>query len=391
MKSMSNPKIYLDYNATTPVDPQVYEKMEPYFREHFGNSASGQHSWGWTAESAITHARKQVADLIEAEPLEIIFTSGATESNNWALFGLIREWRRENPESPLHILTSAVEHSSIMNAGRALQELGVEVQFLPVNRYGQVDVADVRAALRPHTRLLSFIWANNEIGSLNPMRELAALAKEKRIYLHSDATQAVGKIPVSMKEIGVDLMSFSGHKIYGPKGVGALYLRQRDPKVSLQPLFYGGGHERGLRSGTVNVPGVVGLGEACERCRVELPSEQSRLSELRDFFIGRVLREISGSRLNGHPHERSPINTSLTFPGRPVELALPRLQGLGFSTGSACSAGRISISHVLAGIGVSEDDAQCTVRMSLGRWTTKEELDAAVEKLKVAFATAAAQ
>lgn len=381
-----NGRIYLDYNATTPLDPAVLERMLPYLREHFGNPASGQHAWGWAAESAVARARKQTAALIGSEESEILFTSGATESNNWALFGFVRHWKRENPGRPLHILTSSVEHSSIVKACPALADDGIEVEVLPVLPDGRVEVERVRRALKPHTGLMSFIWVNNEIGSINPIRELAELARERRVYLHSDATQAVGKIPVDVKALPVDMISFSAHKIYGPKGAGALYLRSKDPKVRIEPLLFGGGQEKGIRSGTLNVPGIVGLGEAAEICAHELPREKERLETLRDRLLASCLEEIPGCRLNGHARERSPMNLSLSFPGRPVDLALPKLQKIGFSTGSACSAGRVSISHVLKGLGVSEEDAQCTLRLSIGRWTTAEHIEAAAWALKEAFA-----
>ncbi|MBO9666429.1 MAG: cysteine desulfurase, partial [Bdellovibrio sp.] len=262
--------IYFDYNATTPVDPQVYSAMEPYFKEYFGNPASAAHHWGWAAENATQKARMQVASLIGAKASEITFTSGATESNNWVMFGLLSKLREENPTGPIHFITSNVEHSSIMKGMDALKKLNVEVDFLPVNNHGQVEVATVLKAIKPHTKLMSFIWVNNEIGTINPIPEIAKVCKENQIYLHTDATQAIGKIPVNVNEMGIDLMSFSGHKIYGPKGVGALYIRSQNPKVVLNPLIYGGGQEKGLRSGTLNVPAIVGLGVASEICKTTL-------------------------------------------------------------------------------------------------------------------------
>lgn len=378
--------IYLDYNATTPLDPRVLSKMEPYLKEYFGNPSSAQHQWGWAADSAVHKARHQVASLLNAKENEIYFTSGATESNNWAIFGLINQWREENPQQPIHIITSCIEHSSVLNALKAAQKQGIDVDFLPVNKHGQVDISTIRQAIKPHTKLMSFIWVNNEIGSINPMCEIAALAKEKQIYLHSDGTQAVGKILVDLNSCGIDLLSFSGHKIYGPKGVGALYIRSAQPKVSLQPIFHGGGQEKGLRSGTVNVPGVVGLGEAASICQLELAPENSRLVELRNYFWKEIHSAIPQTRLNGHSTDRSPINLNVSFLGKETELVIGKLSRLGFSTGSACSAGRISISHVLKGLGISEVEAQGTLRLSLGRWTTHDEIDQAVEILKNAFA-----
>lgn len=374
--------IYFDYNATTPVDPEVFTVMEPYFKQHFGNPASAGHMWGWAAESAVTKGREQVATLIGAKPQEVIFTSGATESNNWAVFGMLSKLREANPQEPVHFITSNVEHSSIMKSMGALPRWNVEVTFLPVNSYGQVQIEDVKKALRPHTRMMSFIWVNNEIGTINPIVELAALAKEKKIYFHTDATQAVGKIPVNVTDMGIDLMSFSAHKIYGPKGIGALYIRGKDPKVQLDPLIYGGGQERGLRSGTVNVPGVVGFGKAAELCQEHRVHEFARLSELSQSLWKQLQAAIPGIKLNGHPTQRAANNINITLPGAKTERLLGQLQKLGVSTGSACGTGAMIVSHVLTGIGLNTDEVQCSLRLSLGRWTTVEEVSRAVEILK---------
>nr|BFD62306.1 IscS subfamily cysteine desulfurase [Bdellovibrio sp. HM001] len=377
--------IYLDYNATTPVDPRVFAAMEPYFKELFGNPASAGHHWGWVAENAIAKARAQVASLIGARPLEITFTGGATESNNWVIFGLLSKLREDNPTAPIHFITSQIEHSSIMKAMAAVQKQGVEVDFLPVNKFGQVEPEAIKKAIKPHTKLMSFIWVNNEIGSINPIPEIAQIAREHQIYLHTDATQAAGKIPVNVTDMGIDLMSFSGHKIYGPKGVGALYIRGKDPKVQLNPLIYGGGQERGLRSGTVNVPAVVGFGVACEICQQNLTAETQHMTELRNFLWQQLQEAIPGVRLNGHPTERSPANLNITLPGIKTEQILPRLQKLGVSTGSACGTGAMVVSHVLRGLGLSTDEVQCSLRLSLGRWTTQEELMKAAQILKNAI------
>lgn len=377
--------IYLDYNATTPVDPRVFASMEPYFKELFGNPASAVHHWGWMAENAVTKARAQVASFIGCKSLEVTFTGGATESNNWVIFGLISKLREENPDAPIHFITSNVEHSSIMKGMAAAQKMGVEVDFVPVNQDGVVDVTAVQAAIKPHTRLMSFIWVNNEIGSINPIPELAALCKEKQIYLHTDATQAVGKIPVNVTEMGIDMMSFSGHKIYGPKGVGALYIRGKDPKVQLNPLIHGGGQERGLRSGTVNVPAVVGFGTACELCQQNFAAEVQHMQDLRNFLWQELQQNIPGVKLNGHPTHRSPANLNIRLPGIKTEQLLPRLQKLGVSTGSACGTGAMVVSHVLKGLGLSLDEVQCSLRLSLGRWTTQDELSRAAQILKQAI------
>lgn len=377
--------IYLDYNATTPVDPQVFQAMEPYFKEHFGNPASAGHHWGWTAENAVAKARSQVASLIGAKATEITFTSGATEANNWVIFGLISKLREENPYEPVHIITSCVEHSSIMKALSAAEKMGVEVDYLPVNRYGQVELETVKKALKPHTKLITLIWVNNEIGSINPIPEIAALAKENKIYIHSDATQAAGKIPVDVTVMGLDMMSFSAHKIYGPKGVGALFIRGKDPKVQINPLIYGGGQERGLRSGTLNVPGIVGMGLASDLCRQNLALESARLLELRQLFWQKLQVAIPGVRLNGHPNERAPNNLNITLPGVKTEMIVPRLQRLGVSTGSACGTGAMVVSHVLKGMGLSTEEIQCSLRLSLGRWSSEQDVLGAVEILQTAI------
>lgn len=379
--SVQKSGIYLDYNATTPVDPRVFAAMEPYFKELFGNPASAGHHWGWAAENAVSKARMQVASLIGAKPLEITFTSGATESNNWVIFGLLSKLRESHPTDPIHFITSNVEHSSIMKAMAAAEKMGVEVTYLPVNKFGQVELGNVQAAIKPHTKLMSFIWVNNEIGSINPLPAIAKIAKEHRIYLHTDATQAIGKIPVNAAEMGIDLMSFSGHKIYGPKGVGALFIRGKDPKVQINPLIYGGGQERGLRSGTVNVPAVVGLGSACELCQQNLETENVEMTRLRDFLWRHLQELLPGVRLNGHPTDRSPANLNITLPGIKTERLLPHLQKLGVSTGSACGTGTMTVSHVLSGLGLSTDEIQCSLRLSLGRHTTQEELLTAIQIL----------
>ncbi len=377
--------VYLDYNATTPLDPAVFAQMEPYFKEFFGNPASAGHHWGWTAEHGVQKARMQVASLIGAKSSEITFTGGATEANNWVIFGLLSKLREEDPQAPIHFITSTVEHSSIMKAMKVAESMGVEVDFLPVNKFGQVEIETLKKALKPHTKLMSFIWVNNEIGSINPIPEIARLAKEHQIYLHTDATQAIGKIPVQATEMGIDLMSFSGHKIYGPKGVGALYIRSSQPKVQINPLIYGGGHEKGLRSGTLNVPAIVGLGAASDICQKNLETESAHLTKLRQYLWSKLQAVVPDLRLNGHPTERSPINLNITFPGHRTDSLIPHLQKVGLSTGSACSSGTVNISHVLRGIGISEADCACSLRLSLGRWTTEAELDFVVERFKAAL------
>lgn len=380
MPNSTNP-IYLDYNSTTPVDPHVFSAMEPYFQTHFGNPSSFTHQWGWAAQKGLEKARGQVASLLGAKAFEITFTSGATESNNWVIFGLVNKLLTENPGEPIHILSSEVEHSSIRNSLKEVQRRGVEVDFLKTNKYGQVEIETVVKALKPHTKLMSFIWVNNEIGTINPLQELVQLAKEKKIYLHSDATQALGKIPVNIQDIPVDFLSASAHKFYGPKGAGILFMRSTQPKVTLPPLIFGGGQEGGHRSGTHNVPAIVGLGAAAEICQKILMEEMARTTELRNYLWSGLQKNIPGAWLNGHPTERSPINLNVTFPGKNIEQLLPRLGRLAFSQGSACHTGSLEASPVLKALGLSAQEAQGTVRLSLGRWTTQEDLDRALEIL----------
>jgi cysteine desulfurase len=328
----------------------------------------------------------QVASFIGAKSTEITFTSGATEANNWVIFGLISKLREANPNEPIHMITSCVEHSSIMKAMAAAQKMyNVEVDFLPVNSYGQVEIDQVTRAIKPHTKLMSFIWVNNEVGSINPILEIAKLAKEKQILLHTDGTQAVGKIPVHATDMGIDFLSFSAHKLYGPKGAGALFIRGAHPKVEINPLIWGGGQERGLRSGTLNVPAIVGMGAACEICQKNMTAEAAHLTQLRDYLWSELKAAFADKvTLNGHPTERSPMNLNITLHSHPTELLMPRLQKLGISTGSACASSAAHVSHVLRAIGLTNEQAGCSMRLSIGRWTTQNELNQAVSLLKAA-------
>lgn len=378
--------VYLDYNATTPLDPEIYKLMEPYFKEFFGNPASASHKWGWTAENAVQKARMQVAQFIGAKSTEVSFTSGATEANNWVIFGLISKLREANPSEPIHMITSNVEHSSIMKAMAAAEKLyNVEVDFLPVDSYGQISAEQVAYAIKPHTKLISLIWVNNEIGTINPIPAIAKIAKENKVLLHTDGTQAVGKIPVHVTEMGIDFLSFSAHKLYGPKGAGVLYIRGANPKVEINPLIWGGGQERGLRSGTLNVPAVVGMGAACDICQKTMATETAHIENLRDHLWSE-LKSAFGDKvaLNGHPTERSPMSLNITLQSYPNEMLLPRCQKLGISTGSACASSAAHVSHVLRAIGLTNDQAACSMRLSIGRWTTKAELEQAVGLLKQA-------
>ncbi|MBL7669767.1 MAG: cysteine desulfurase [Bdellovibrionaceae bacterium] len=410
-------KLYLDYQATTPVDPRVLEKMLPYFTQVFGNPSSQDHSWGWAASRAVEKARTQVGQLLNAHPSEIFFTSGATESNNWAIIGLIRRWLREAPElsdselsasrlsdhqnSPpalnrplIHVLTSQIEHKSVLAPLTYLQEeLGsrLSVTYLKPNRWGQVTLDQIREAKTSATRLLSLHWAHNELGTIQAISEIAEWTHQNKIYFHSDATQAVGKIPMDLSQVPVDLISFASHKLYGPKGVGSLFIRQKNPRVSLDPLTFGGGQERTLRAGTLNVPGIVGLGEACEistaemRQHSELGQRSSPIYKLRSRLLEGLKRVSPPFHLNSHPEHHLPHALSLTFPGHPMAEILAETSHLGMSAGSACGSGEMSGSPVLRAIGLSEPDAKSTIRLSLGRWTTEAEVDFVIESFAKAF------
>lgn len=386
--------IYLDYNATTPVDPRIIEAMEPFLRTHFGNPASSSHVWGWSAERAAQKSRQQIADLLSCETADIFFTSGSTESNNWALRGAIEQHLLETPNEKFHILTSATEHSSVLKPLMQLQKLfPIELEILPVNSFGTVEVEKVKQRIKPQTRLMSFIWVNNEIGSINPIEELAQLAHEHSIIFHTDATQAIGKIPICLKDLRIDLLSLSAHKIYGPKGTGALVWRRKNSGVQIQPLICGGGQERGQRSGTLNVPGLVGLGEACRLLSEEMAREIPQSLHLQKYLWNEIQRHWPTAHLNGSPltvdankSSRSPVNLSITFP-KPFPPGGLQDPHLGASSSSACSTGSSSVSHVLSSIGLSAEEAARTLRLSFGRFTTESELKEAVLRLSQALAS----
>lgn len=377
--------IYLDYNATTPVDPLVLEKMLPYFQNHFGNAASSNHQWGWAAESAVKKARQQVASLIGAHENEIYFTSGATESNNMAIFGLIQKIRSEKKDAPIHMISTQVEHESVKKALEHARDFyKIEVDFLPVNNDAIVDIEDVRKALRPHTLLISVIWVQNEVGSIQPIEAIAKLAKEKKIYFHTDATQAIGKISTDVQNAQIDLLSGSAHKFYGPKGVGFLYIRSQNPKVQIQAWLFGGGQEKELRSGTSNVPGIVGLGAAAEIAQKNFTEEKKHCENLRDFLWTELQKKIPGIHLNGGSN-RSPVNLNVTFAGYNLDLLTPYLPQLALSAGSACHSGTWTHSYVLKAMGLTEKQSAQTMRLSLGRFTTQVELQEAAEIIKKAL------
>lgn len=368
-------RCYFDNNATTPVDPEVLSAMLPWFSENYGN-ASSIHSFGQQGRAAIEQARGHVARLIGARPSEIVFTSGGTESDNLAIFGLVRAAHRERK----HVITTTVEHSAVLNPCQALEAAGVELTYLPVDANGVVDPEAVRAALRPHTVLITVMMANNELGSIQPIEEIGRIAREADVWFHTDAVQAAGKLPIDVNQLGVDLLSISGHKIYASKGVGALYVR---PDARIEPLFYGGHHERDRRPGTENVPAIVGLGRAAELVEGKLPSESAHLAALRDTFERGVLARVPATRVNGAGAARVPNTTNITFSaveGESLVIALD-LKGLACSTGAACSSGAIEPSHVLTAIGLDPADARASLRFSFGRPNTLEDVNSGLEVL----------
>ncbi len=369
--------IYLDYHATTPMDPEVFRTMAPYFTEIFGNAASRNHEYGWKAEAALENARTQVAQILSAVDKEIIFTSGATESNNLALRGVAEMYR----DKGRHIITSNIEHKAILDTCHYLETQGFQITYLPVDNFGMVSVQAVREAIRPDTILVSIMFANNEIGTINPIAEIGKVCKEKGVLFHTDAVQAVGKVEIDVEKMGIDLLSLSGHKIYGPKGVGALYVRRRSPRVRLAPLIHGGGHERGMRSGTLNVPGIVGLGKACEMASRLLLEESTRLRAQRDRMWKAIQAELDEVYLNGHPTERLPNNLNVSFAFVEGESLMMGMKELAVSSGSACTSASLEPSYVLKNIGVGEDLAHTSIRFSMGRFTTDEELDFAIKKV----------
>jgi cysteine desulfurase len=367
--------IYMDYQATTPVDPRVVEAMLPYFTERYGNAASRSHRYGWEAEEAVEKARAQVAELIGASPKEIVFTSGSTESINLALKGVAEMYSDKGK----HVVTSQAEHKAVLDTCKHLEQLGYEVTYLQPDKSARISVESVAAALRPDTVLVALMWANNEVGTVNPIREIGALCHEKGVIFFSDATQAVGKIPVDVEADHVDLLCVSGHKLYGPKGVGALYVRRKGPRVRLVAQIDGGGHERGMRSGTLNVPSIVGLGKACEIARVDMPEESARTSALRDHLEKRLFSELDFVHLNGNREHRLPNNLNVSFAFVEGESLIMGISDVAVSSGSACTSASLEPSHVLRSMQVGEDLAHSSIRFGIGRTTTKEEVDYCAE------------
>ncbi len=366
--------IYLDNNATTPCDPLVLEAMLPWFTEKFGNAASNSHQYGWEAAEAVKIAREQVASLIGAHPQEIIFTSGATESDNLAIKGSFEMYAAKGN----HIITVQTEHKAVLDTCLELEKKGGAISWLSVNKEGFINLEELEAAITPRTILIAVMYANNETGTIQPIREIAAIAKKNGILFFTDATQAVGKIPVHVVNDGIDLMALSAHKLYGPKGIGALYVRRKNPRVSLTAQMNGGNHERGMRSGTLNVPAIVGLGKACELAAEYQPEESNSISVLRDYLENSLL-QIEGCERNGPVFNRMPQVTNLKFMNCPASILMSRLSKyLAVSSGSACSSASPEPSHVLTAMGLSEEDAHRSIRFSLGRFTSNEELDYAI-------------
>jgi cysteine desulfurase len=374
--------VYLDNHATTRTDPRVVAAMLPYFTEQYGNAASVSHRFGWDAASAVENAREQVATAIGAEAREIVFTSGATEANNLAIKGTASARLRHGN----HLVTAASEHKAVLDPIKRLAREGWSVTVLPCDEHGRVSPLDVADALTPKTVLVSIMAANNEVGTLNPIAEIGQLCHERGVVFHTDAAQAVGKVPIDVTADRVDLLSVSGHKIYGPKGIGALYIRRRDPQVKLQPLMDGGGHERGFRSGTVPVPVVVGLGLAIELAMAEQAFESDRLFALRERLHEGIKQQVTDIRLNGHPRNRLPGNLNLSFAHVNGEALMMQMREIAVSSGSACTAAEPEPSHVLMAMGLSEDLARASLRFGLGRFTTREEIEFAIDAVSRAVA-----
>ncbi len=363
--------IYFDNHATTKVDPRVVDAMLPYFTEKFGNAASRNHAFGWIAEEGVEEARSQVAQIINATPKEIVFTSGATESDNLAIKGVAGMYR----EKGNHIITQVTEHKAVLDTCKRLEKEGFEVTYLPVEKDGRVNLDDLRRSITPKTILITIMYANNEIGVIQPMAEIGKIAKEKGVFFHVDGVQAVGKIPVDVQKDGIDLLSISAHKLYGPKGVGALYVRRKNPRVQLSAIIDGGGHERGMRSGTLNVPGIVGLGKACELCRLEMVEESARLSGLRDRLKNAIMSKLDETYINGSMEHRLPHNINISFAYVEGESLLMGINDVAVSSGSACTSATLEPSYVLKALGVGEDLAHTSIRFGLGRFNTAEEVD----------------
>ncbi len=369
--------IYLDYNATTPVDPKVVDAMVPYFTESYGNAASRNHSFGWQVEKVVEDARELIGKLICAGGKEIVFTSGATESNNLAILGAAEFYKKKGN----HIISSPIEHKAVIDPCNALEQNGYEITFLDVDKHGCIDLKQLEESIREDTILVSLMAGNNEIGTLNPIWEIGQITRKKDVLFHTDATQCVGKIPIDVEKMNIDLLSMTAHKFYGPKGIGALYVRRKKPRVRLSPIMFGGGHERGMRSGTLNVPGIVGFAKALELSIEEMASEAERLTGLRQRLLDRLNSELDYIFLNGHPTERLPNNLNVSFGYVEGESLMMGVNELAVSSGSACTSASLEPSYVLRALGVGDDLAHSSIRVGMGRFTTVEEIDYAADKM----------
>ena len=366
-------RIYLDNQATTPIDPKVLSAMEPWLKDKFGNAASRNHPYGWEAEEAVEISRENVAGIIGAIPKEIIFTSGATEANNIALQGTARFYTEKGG----HIITLKTEHKAVLDICDYLEKEGFEITRLPVQKDGVVDIEKFEGSIRPDTIMASVMHANNEIGVIQPILEIGKICKKKNIIFHVDAAQSVGKIPVDINKMGIDLLSISAHKMYGPKGVGALYLRRKDPRVQLQPIMYGGGHERGIRSGTLPVPSIVGFGKACEISQHVMVEESKKIQSLRDTLIMMIRENIPKASVNGSMEKRLPGNLNMSFPGANNEAIISGVPEIAISSGAACTSSTMEASHVLLALGLSKNEAYSALRFGIGRFNTKEDIEIA--------------
>jgi cysteine desulfurase len=372
--------VYLDHHATTPVEDRVAEEMKPYLTQNFGNPASDDHLYGAKANEAVEKARKQISEVLNCRKEEIIFTSGATESDNLAIKGVADYAERKDKGS--HIITGETEHEAVIEACEVLEERGFEVTYLPVDEYGLIDPEDVEEAIRDDTVLISVMAANNEIGTIAPLKEIGEVAKSNQVFFHTDAVQAMGYLPIDVEKMGIDLMSISAHKIYGPKGIGALYVRRRNPKVKLDPLIHGGGHERGWRSGTLNVPSIIGLGKAVHLADKEMEERTEHVDELTSYMWDRFEDELDNAVLNGHPEKRIPNNLNVSFVGVENKALVQNLQPeIAVSAGSACTTGKVEASHVLQALGGDEDLWHSAIRFGLGKDNTMEEIEYATDQV----------
>jgi cysteine desulfurase len=369
--------IYLDYNSTSPTDPRVVEAMMPYFTQTYGNAASRNHQFGWEAEQAVEKARDLLGETLGGNGREIVLTSGATESNNLAILGTADFYK----EKGRHIITSPIEHKAVIDPCQALEQNGCEVTFLDVDDDGCISLEQLENSIRPDTVLVSLMAGNNEIGTLNPLEEIGQITRKHGVLFHTDATQAVGKMPIDVERMNIDLLSFTAHKMYGPKGVGALYVRRKRPRVRLSPIMFGGGHERGMRSGTLNVPGIIGFAKALELCRDEMESEAERQTALRERLHQRLQAELDHIKLNGHPTQRLPNNLNVSFGYVEGESLIMGISDIAVSSGSACTSASLEPSYVLRALGIGDDLAHSSIRFGTGRFTTEEEIDYTADKM----------